>query len=177
MKFLLTGLFFLLVCSCSLKEKKATVRTAPDIPSAWLMIEKDDYIIHYPQTWERQSRSEGVEFQLFSPITSSADKLRDNVNLVIVNLFAKMSLERYVALEEKNLKDKFSISVTGKNKYSVDGQVYYQLNMRWKDGNCLTQHFYLKEKTAYILSFTYNPDEMDYMLSEGEKILASFKVK
>lgn len=177
MKYLLTGLLLLLACSCSQKEKKAETRPAPVIPAEWLYLDNDNFSIRYPQTWELQNGNESIEFYLFSYLTSPVGTFRDNVNLVIENLLTEMSPDKYVALSVKNIRDKFNISVADKRKYTVGGQTYYLVKLKWKDGIDLIQHIHMKGKTAYILSLSYESDEKGSIQTEGEKIMASFKVK
>lgn len=177
LKYLIIGLFLLLASDCSHKEKKATILPAPDIPEEWLRLDKENFSLRYPPHWDLQNGPEGIVFHLFSPQSSPDDTFRENVNLVIENHIAGMSLDKYVALSVKNLKNKFNISFSDTRKYAIDGQVYYQLDQQWKDGMRLTQHIYLKKNTAYILSFTFESDEKASIQSEGKKIMASFKVK
>jgi len=171
------GVLFLFAVACSQKEKKAEALPAPSIPDEWLSVDNEYFSVRFPPDWELADSLEGVVFYLFSQLTSPSDTFRDNINLVMEDRIPDMSLDGYMSLAVKNLTDKFSVKITEKRKYIVDGQIFYHLQLQWNDGVCLTQHYYLNRKTAYILSFTFQPDEMESIRKEGEKTLMSFRIK
>ena len=174
-KCLLPCLVVIFAFSCSPKEKKVTVRNAPEIPAEWQRLEDEHYTIRYPQGWELQKSMEGVQFCLLSSPSSSVDTFRENVNLVIEELLENMTLDQYAKHTVNSMKHKYTI--TGEKKYSVEGQVYYHFIMKGKDGVLLKQHYLVKGKKAYILTFAYDPAEKESIQTDGDIIMTSFSVK
>ena len=174
-EYLLPCLVFAFAFSCSPKEKKATVRNAPIIPAEWQYLENEHYTIRYPQGWEVQKSMEGVQFCILSGLSSSVDIFRENVNLVIEDLLESMTLEQYAKYAVNNMKQKYTIA--DEKKYSVGGQVYYHFILKGKDGILLKQHYLVKGKRAYILTFAYDPAEKESIQTDGDKMMTSFSIK
>jgi len=175
-KILLPYLIFAFVLSCSPKEKKATARNAPTIPTEWLYMDDEQYSIRYPQSWElRNGGAEDIQFWLLSKPSSSVDTFRENVNLVIEELLENMTLDQYTRYAENNIKHKYTI--IDKKKFSIKGQVYYHFILKGKDGILLKQHYLVKGKRAYILTFTYEPAENATIHEDGDKVMTSFSLK
>jgi hypothetical protein len=55
--------------------------------SEWNSIDDSKYFINYPSDWElNNSGLMGTSFILFSPVSSSQDNFRENINLLVQDL-------------------------------------------------------------------------------------------
>ena len=161
--------------SCTTGTKKATVLKAPDIPTEWRYLDHESFSMRYPQQWELQHDVEGALFCLMSSPSSPDDTFRENVNLVTEDLLEDLPLDRYTMLTKNYLKQKFTI--TDEKKLDMDGQIFYHLILKGKDGIHAKQFYMVKGKKAYILTFAYQPTETASIQQAGELIMLSFKPK
>ena len=71
----------------------------------WKTINESTYSIQYPDNWELNTeKSMGTSFIIFSEQTSSEDKFRENINLIIQNLEGyNLNLDDYVAISEEQI--------------------------------------------------------------------------
>lgn len=175
MRFLWIALVLVFVGACSQKGKIAIIREMPEIPAEWHYLEKEEFSVRYPQGWEVREDLEGVVFYLLSAQMSPSDSFRENVNLVVEELTAPVSLDKYASLSLRGIKGKYKIA--DEKKYIVDGQKYYYLMLKEKENLYLEQHYFIKDKKAYILTFTYEPKEQEQIRAEGDKIMKSFRIK
>ena len=135
--------------------KKAEIQDAPEISENWNYLDNGYFSIRYPRNWEKQKGPEGIAFCILSTPASPTDTFRENVNLVIEELTKEITLDRYAALSLKNIGNKYK--VTDEKKYVVNGQEYYSLKLKGRDGLFLEQNYFIKGKRVYILTFSYEP--------------------
>jgi len=150
----------------------------------WQTYEKDNYAINFPADWEYSDSKPQplVAFMLYSPETSEEkDKFRENINLTIEELSkADYTLDEYtkLALDQitKSIPNAKMISALPANISDVEA-----LNMVWSadfgNGNVLkfNQLFTVKDRIAYVLTFTSTDGEYDEHIKDAAKILNSFK--
>ncbi|MDR2917193.1 MAG: hypothetical protein LBV74_20555 [Tannerella sp.] len=174
-KYLFISLTFVFLIACSQKIKKAEIQNVPEILEDWHSFDNDFFSIRYPRNWEKQRGPEGTVFCILSTPSSPVDTFRENVNLVIEELTKEITLDRYAALSLKNIGNKYK--VTDERKYAANGQEYYYLKLKERDGIFLEQNYFIKGKRAYILTFTYEPQEQESVKTDGDKIMKSFRLK
>jgi hypothetical protein len=169
-------LLFLLATSCAQKAKKAEIIDVPDIPSDWRLLDGDDYRIRYPSSgWEVRNDLSGARFCLLSAQTSPDDLFRDNVNLVVEPLTKELSIDQYVSLSVNKIGDKYKIRE--QKKYRIGGQEYFHLDLIGADRLHVSLNIFLKDKNAYVLTFTYEANESEKIKSEGDQIIKSFRFR
>jgi len=168
---------FVLISCQGGKENK------PILEKGWLTLEKENYIINYPETWElRQPGEFGSEFMFFSLLSNHDDQFRENISLIIQNIqnpemdldaFVNMSLEQVntvvtngeVVFSNRLLKEKneyHSIEYTGKQGV---------FDLRFK------QYYWVLGAKVYVLTFTGENNQFHNFKGVAEKIMNSFSVK
>lgn len=170
---LLLFIFIISFASCR-KKQQPEQKNMPEISTEWATINKEDYTVRYPKDWDMQ-KFDGTEFCLLSKPTSDNDTFRDNVNLIIENLLEEINSDKYVSLALKNIGKKYK-SVS-KKKYTTNGQDYFLVILHGDDGLILNQCYRIKNKKAYILTFTYEEKSPTEIKSAGENILISFTLR
>jgi serine/threonine-protein kinase len=150
----------------------------------WQTYEKDNYAINFPADWEYSDFKPQplVAFMLYSPETSQTeDKFRENINLTIEELSsADYTLDQYteIALDQvkKQIPTAKMISILPASIGELDAT-----NVVWSadfgNGTILqfNQLFTIKDRIAYVLTFTATATEYDIYIKDGIKILNSFK--
>lgn len=174
--FICICILLLLAASCTQTTKKAEIIDAPDIPSDWRVLDGDDCLLRYPPSgWEVRSDIPGALFCLLSEQTLPDDLFRDNVNLVVEPLAKAISVDKYVSLAVRKIGDKYKVPA-GK-KYVVGGQEYIHLDLAGEDHLQVSMNIFMKDKKAYVLTFTYESKAPEKIRSEGDKIIKSFGFK
>lgn len=150
----------------------------------WKTFEKDNYSISYPSDWEfsDQNPQPTVAFMLNSPKESQKEDLfRESVNLTIEELsMADYTLDQYteIALEQvkKQIPSAKMITALPANIGDVEAT-----NIVWSAevGNGMVlqfnQLFAVKDRIAYVLTFTTTEAEYDIYIEDAAKIISSFK--
>lgn len=165
---------FLLSCGGSGK-KHTTTLNAPEIPADWKRYEQPDYVIRYPDGWELHENFAGSELCLLSPLSSSGDLFRENVSIVTDRLVRTISLEKYAAIAIRTVGVEYKAEAVAEKKCILDGQLFYSVSFRSDDG-WFRQHYYIREKKVYIVTFWYQPDESDKIKTDGLDIIHSFRL-
>jgi hypothetical protein len=155
--------------------KQAGIQSMPEIPLEWFVFETEDFVIHYPRDWEKQENISGAVFCILSGLTSAGDLFRENVNLVTERLTKDINLDKYASLSLKKIDSKYKVKE--KKKYIAGGQEYYHIRFVGDDRLQIEQNYFVKNKKAYILTFTYEPQESERIKNEGDKIIRSFRFK
>jgi hypothetical protein len=137
------------------------------------------YNISYPESWRvDDSKSNGVDLFLFSPLTDG-DNFTENVNVLIQDLKGmEMDLEKYKKISENqfagvlpNSEILESVIIgTMENKYLKLSFKYRQSQFDIKG----TSICYILNEKAYMITFTALDTTYDLYKSVGEKIQMSF---
>jgi hypothetical protein len=146
----------------------------------WKTFEAIDYSIQYPDNWSLDKSGRlGTEFFLFSELSSSSDKFKENINLIIQNIAGPDAiLENYVAKSEKQIREMGSLQSS--ETINANGLTYQKLIYTSGQGNFklkFEQYYIVEFSKAYILTLTTKEDEFDHYQEVGEKIMNSFKLK
>ena len=181
-------------------------QTSRYVPEGWKVFETRDFSILYPDTFELNTAEEwGFRFILLANQTSPDDIFRENVNLMVVDFSGmNLSFDEYVEVTEYLTKTLFidggSIIESKKSKVN-DFEVFSiiftgqqrLLDLKWKqhlivrneptfnNDICVMlkwiQHHFVKNGTAYVLTFVAEQNQFDNYIEIATKIMDSFKIK
>ena len=148
----------------------------------WKTISENNFKIEYPDNWElNKSGQMGTKFILFSKLSNSTDKFRENVNLIIQDLTgSNITLDKYVEISENQIK---TLVVNGRiieSKRISDKEFeYHKMIYTGKQGVFdlkFIQYYWVIDNKAFVLTFTAEINEFDNFVQIGEKIMNSFKI-
>lgn len=139
------------------------------------------YSVHYPADWTLSLEgSNDVEFQLFSPLDSSDDTFRENVNLLVQDLRGQpvKTLDQYVGISESQIVAMLTDSeIQSSERLRRNGREFHKVEFSARQGKFLLKHvqyYFLDHTTVYALTFTSLADEFEANREKGLKILDSF---
>lgn len=147
------------------------------------LLQEKNYSILYPQTWDLdRSGQMGTSFFLFSRLTSSQDKFRENINLIIQSLQGqKVNLDRFVEISIDQIK---TLITNGKmiesRRLILNGREFQKLIYTGEQGMFklkFEQRYWIANGQAFVLTFTCEQAQFEKYKVLGEKILNSFKLK
>lgn len=143
-----------------------------------ILLEKADYSISYPADWEVKKDEPRAEIFVCAPFDSEEDTFSDNFNMMKQNLLGKsIDLQLYDSISKAQIinaigKDAIIESKIENGRSSIlfkgplDGR-----NLKWK------QLYFVKNETAYILTYTAEEIYFDKYSDIAESIFNSFKLK
>lgn len=171
----------LVVSICTLKSFG---QTNPSTPAGkWSVLDADGFSIQYPSDWELQQNGlGGTTFIVLSPITSSEDLFRENVNLLIQDLTGQnIDLNKYTAISEEQIKTMIANGHIIESKRVASEKNIYQKEIYTGDQGIyklkFEQYYWVLDNKAYVLTFTAAQTNFDAYKADGEKILNSFHLK
>ncbi len=148
----------------------------------WKSITTENYTIEYPGDWELNSSGLlGTKFILFSKLSDSTDRFRENVNLIIQDLTgSNISLDKYVDISENQIRTLINNSRIDESVRIFDKNSEYQkMIYTGKQGAFdlkFIQYLWLLDNKAFVLTFTAEIDEFENIVRIGKKILDSFMI-
>ena len=148
----------------------------------WESINDTDFTIEYPDNWElNKSGLMGTKFILFSKLSNSTDKFRENVNLIIQDLTgSNITLDKYVEISENQIRTLVTNGKIIETKRITDkGFEYHKMIYTGKQGVFdlkFIQYYWVFDNKAFVLTFTAEINEFDDFVQIGEKIMDSFKI-
>jgi hypothetical protein len=179
-KILTTLLLFTFITCGQTQESNGTAKeTKPN----WKIFDGTDYSIQYPADWELiQSGQMGTTFILFSPLETSQDKFKDNVNLLIQDLSGhNLDLDKYAEISEGQIKTMITNSTLIESKRIKTGSEEYHRMIYVGDQGMFhlkfEQFYWIKNEKAYVLTLTCEQDKFSDYKEVGEAILNSFTFK
>lgn len=147
----------------------------------WKTFNGPNYTIQFPSDWElNQSKQMGTEFFLFSPLESSQDKFRENVNLLIQDLAGyNIDLKKYAQMSEAQVKTMITNSnlLLSQEVKSPKGN-YYHMAYTGDQGEFklhFDQYYWVKNEKAYVLTFSAEKDKYASYSEVGSGILNSYE--
>lgn len=143
-------------------------------------ISRTKYSLSYPNNWTVDtSKARGADIVIKSPKSDSLDDFRENINIFLQDVsrqnytLATMGEESEAEIR-KVIPD---VTIIESKLISTSSQQYYSLKSKGQQGKfalTVLQRVYLKNGTAYVLTFTIKtPDEAAY-IPVAQKILNSF---
>jgi len=142
-----------------------------------------NYSIKYPSDWElNQSGHMGLSFILFSPLETSQDEFRENVNLLIQDLSGyNLNLDKYVNISIEQINSMITNSKLIESiRIKSESDEYHRLIYTGDQGNFnlkFIQYFWVKGEKAYVLTLTCENSKFFKYKEVGYGILNSFKIK
>jgi|LSQX01.1.fsa_nt_gb serine/threonine-protein kinase len=141
--------------------------------------DKDNkFSIQYPNDWEKEIRGNSIIF--LSPLEGERDRFKENVNFMLQDLSQQpLTLEQYTDItEESVIANLGKQSIFSLKDVTIQGiaakEFIYNMNM---NGNNLRikQYWFIKNKTAYLFTYTAKPLRYDDYELIANKIIESFK--
>lgn len=119
---------------------------------------------------------------IFSPMESSEDQFRENVNLMIQDLSAyDLDLDSYTELSEQQVGTLFTDAKIIKSKRMKNqSQDYQMIIYNGGQGGAMytfVQYYWVINDKAYVLTFTCEKDRYRAYKKMGLKIMNSFTLK
>ena len=183
--------FALVACNSTIKPESevSLAEITPEevkIPKAeegFKGYETEETWIMYPEDWTVDTtEADGINFFIYSPLVETNDVFQENINLATEKLpnnsittqyYMDRALEMittsftdFELIENKEHKGNFGSYRTIIYTASVSG-----MKLKWK------QSVYIKNATAYIVSFTALDETFKSFDSKSDKVMNSFIVK
>lgn len=136
--------------------------------------------IVFPADWSLDtSRSMGIAFFLFSPLESTEDHFRENVNLIIQDLQGQaVDLDTYCSVSTEQIKSLITNSSVLESTRKNNGHEDYQKIVYTGDQGVFhlkfIQYYFVLRGKAYVLTFTTQISTFEKYRATGEQILDSF---
>ena len=149
----------------------------------WTDLKKSNFEIIYPTDWElNQSGQMGTNFVVMSPLESSDDTFRENVNLMIQHLpSSDIDLDTFIEISENQVETLITNGLIVKSERLIDKQFeFHHVIYTGKQGIYdlrFEQYCWVENGDAYILTFTSEQSQHKKYKVVGEKILESFMLK
>ncbi|MGB3849496.1 MAG: hypothetical protein WA958_05975 [Tunicatimonas sp.] len=149
----------------------------------WQSLTENGYTISYPTEWSLdQSGQMGTSFILLSPLSSSEDKFRENVNLIVQDISAyDLDLDQYVKISEDQVKTMITnANILLSERVEQNGSAFHKVVYTGQQGAFdlkFEQYYWVEGKEAYVLTFTAQVDQFDAYQPTGERVLDSFRTK
>ena len=153
-----------------------------NVPAGWESLIKDDFSISHPAEWELDAPGQmGTTFLIFTPLSSSEDLFRDNLNLLVQDLSDyDLDLKAYTELSLNQIKTIMAdVKIIESNTLKANDRDYHKLIYTGKQGDYnlkFEQRWWVVGKTAYVLTFTCEEDQFDNFNVAGAKVLDSFRI-
>ena len=151
--------------------------------TSWKTINDNTYSIQYPDNWELNTeKSMGTSFILFTEQTSSEDKFRENINLIIQNLEGyNLNLDDYVAISEEQISKMVTNGIIIDSKrLNTNNTEFQKIIFTGKQGLFqlkFVQYYFVKDEKAYVLTFTCEEIQYEKYSLISDQILESFLFK
>ena len=149
----------------------------------WKTIDENTYSVQYPENWELNTdKSMGTSFILFTQQTSTDDKFRENVNLIIQNLEGyNLNLDDYVSISEEQINKMVTNGKIIESKRLFKNNSEFQKVIFTGDQGIFNlkfiQYYFIKDEKAFVLTFTSEVTQYEKYKLISDKILASFILK
>jgi serine/threonine-protein kinase len=149
----------------------------------WITVTDKLYTIQHPSDWEfKESNEYGATFYIFSPLMSDDDKFKENVNLLIQDLsLQNVNLNQFVEISEDQVK---TIVNNGKiiesTRINTGENEFHKMIFQAEQGMYklkFLQYYWVKNKKAYVLTFTTELDQFEDFQEIGELIMNSFVIQ
>jgi hypothetical protein len=140
---------------------------------------QEGFSIRFPAEWEQKENVMGTVVIALSPAEGADDPFRENVNVVVEALPAKMDLEKYLELSMANLKNLLSAGREPEVSDTTLGgekakRVVYQTTMG-QIGVKGTLYVAVKGGRGYALTCSATPDSFDAYKARFEEIAGTFR--
>jgi hypothetical protein len=144
------------------------------------ILNKAEFKISYPTNLKLdESGKNGMIFILLTDKSNSTDNFAENINLMTQDLSQlDINLDKYVQISEKQITDRgklFESKRIKKNRTEYQ-RLIYELYVNKFDLKFL-QYYFVKNKKAYLLTFSCKKEEFEKYLKNIETVMKSFILK
>lgn len=166
--------------SQQLNQNKDTLSTS----KTWSNIYKVEYSFSYPSGWSLDTSGlMNSSFFILSPLSSSNDTFRENINLIIQDLKGlNIDLDMYTSITLKQLKTlitDYSIDQSTRITSDTLNGSYHKITYTSTQGVYnlkLQQRWWVKNGKAYVLTFTCEEDQYDKFVIKADQAMDSFLI-
>lgn len=157
-------------------------KSTAEIPDGWKVLKGENYWMIHPEEWELNTSGQmGTAYALLSPISSSEDKFRENLNFMIQDLSgSNMSLEKYTEISKEQVKTLLTgAKIIESTLISGNTRNYQKTIFTGKQGvfNLIfEQHYWVEDEKAFVLTFTCEENQYEVYKIIGDKMLNSFQL-
>ncbi len=183
-KILTSILVFSLVACGQTKtpEKETSDNSSQQVKKVkgWELLDLPDYSISFPGSWElNQSGQMGTSFVLFSPVESTDDTFKENVNLLIQDISGQnVNLDEYTRISEDQVKKLLSGSELLVSKRMKNENGDYQKLIYTGDQGAFhlkfEQYYWIIDGKVIVLTLTGEESKFADYQKTGEKMMNSF---
>lgn len=143
-----------------------------------ISVDMPDYSLNYSSEWNKGTDKQ-AEFVVYSPLSGAEDTFSENFNILKQNLkesgFNTMhafdSISEFQIINAFGLKAIIESETEGNHHKLIYKGALKGQKLKWK------QMYYLKNETAYILTYTAEENQFDKYSDVAESIFNSFKLK
>jgi hypothetical protein len=150
---------------------------------SWKSLTQDLYSIKYPSSWTSDtSKSLGVDLILYSEQKSAEDNFTENINVLIQDLAGyNMDLDKYTEISKEQIKPMIQTArIIISERVTSGSEPYHRIVYLANQGGYklkFEQHYYVKNKKAFVLTLTCEKDQFDNYKTIAHKIFKSFQLK
>ena len=180
MKKLLLSVLFLGPALCLLAQDTPAAQKTVD----WLTLNDSAYAIQYPGDWTvDRSGLMGAKFMLFAPLDSDTDVFKENINLQVTDLGAPdvVTLDVFAEAAAEQIKQYINDAEMVRSEKKGTGKAeYYEVEFTGSQGDLVLhweQHYRIRDRYVYILTFTASKETFDAYKALAEKILGTFQIQ
>lgn len=135
------------------------------------------FTLSYPKEWTPKTLGNAIAF--LSPQADAQDNFQENVNVIQQDLSAQpMTLQQYTDLSMKQLTEAFGAkAVVSTTSRTIAGQKAMEMvyNMTYQGRPLKVREcWFIKDKTAWLLTFTADPAQFSKYEPTGMAIINSF---
>ena len=158
----------------------STAQVAGKARAGWNTYKTNTYSVAYPADWAIDtSKAMGIDVFLFSPLDSTKDKFRENVNVLSSSFGGDdISLDSFFHVSERQIKMSATDCVILESKLYTTGQSnFYKIDFTAKQGIFqlrFVQYYFVKNASGFTI--TLSSEEAAYPKHEatGLAVLNSF---
>lgn len=163
----------------------ASVTYAQENDSTFKTYHKKNFSLSYPSSWKLDSvmgAGIGAELFLIAPLRDENPAFNENINVMLQDLaLYQLNLEQYKTLTEKQISEvpgavlleSVIAGTQGKNAGMYQFLITFKMGERQLKAR---SYCYIKNGTAYLVTFTAEEMHYDKYWKEASKILDSFVV-
>jgi len=158
------------------------VNTQVNAQTRWKTISQDAFSIKCPGDWTADtSKKMGADVFMYNKEDMN-DGFAENINVLVQDLSAyDLDLDAYTELSEEQIKTMVvGAKIMSSERITSGAFPYHKIIYVGKQNDVLLkflQHYYVKDKKAYVLTLTCVENQFDKYQSIGNAIFKSFQFK
>ncbi len=142
--------------------------------------------IKYPSEWTKSEGISGLTVAFLSPIESSSDNFRENLNVIVGNFTQSMTLDEYIDFSINQLKKEITdFSIIDSSATTLAGNPAHKIiftgTISGKSGNQgqflkWMQVYTIKNNRSYVITYCAEVNKHSYFLDTIQKMINSFEI-